>query len=964
MNIRNGTVFLLLNIVLGQSIASEQISPLYTSVLSAEESQYQTRDPLAFTKLTSITQSNETLNNQIIAREKHVVMISNNGVTVLERTSSGLVKRHEEFFESNKYGGSQQIFASPNGKYLVWQASYNFVELVVNDDFTVTHRLIPNLSNIYGSITSDSEQSFVFNNYYQSRYQAYQVTDEGLVQVGQLPASVVSNSTVIFNAKDQILVSIYSEWQFSRVLVFKANNGIFTETGRHEFATDGYMNGSGYDIDNDRLVIYRNSGIHDEFRINRETGTIDTVATTTDRLIYSDYLRDYSGIVSGDFMLIKRYQDYFLLKRDGSSYFQVEQLDGYEYSAGVFFNPSSNTQEYWINDSWALKLYKVEQNKLSLLQERSSPERGMPKIDSYRFQHSDDNHFVLTRRNDKVILLSLDKSKATPDLTGVLIDSPSEIDYNTVILKVESGLYLIASSTGYRLVSEDTQGHISVTAVKNWPKSLGNYLYRLQQLKVIDGYIYYAYSGLFVLKLQNNVFTVVEKLTQATIPASDLEQITAVVKLNNHIFALIPSSGKVLRLKQDADKLKVETTGTMPAVNGPYEEGRNRIFAGAEQGMVLTTEDNQNLRISSVTPGTINGNNYKKRIKFAANYSFYSTSFMLNDDVTGIWQQLVIPEDCCGDSSAMLIMDGHLVTITLNGIQNIQISKINTAPYLASVVKPIPLNQGVSSDIVLDTFLQDDENDSISYSGMSSSLFSMIDSKKLKFNGNGTGAGELLLTAGDGALTTELKLPYQINAAPALLKALPIVVANQNAPLQFELNDYIEDPEGSAVSFQTQTQNGFHLSKSGLLSGTATSLQSVTFPLMVSDKAGALFSTTLTVQVNAAPAITGNTNLNAKVGESYAIDLNTLIADAEKHKISLTITNLPAGLNLSGAVISGTPSTSGNYNLNVTATDELGARSQLALSLAIAAEDKKSGGVLSWGWLLLLMCLRVRRTIH
>ncbi len=132
-------------------------------------------------------------------------------------------------------------------------------------------------------------------------------------------------------------------------------------------------------------------------------------------------------------------------------------------------------------------------------------------------------------------------------------------------------------------------------------------------------------------------------------------------------------------------------------------------------------------------------------------------------------------------------------------------------------------------------------------------------------------------------------------------------------------------------------------------------------PLEVTDKAGATFKSIVTIKVNAAPVLTGSSTASGKVDQSFSLDLSTIITDAEKHRITMAVQGLPAGLSLNGAVISGTPTSAGTAVVIVTATDELGARSQFSLSLTIAAEDKKGGGSVGFGFLALLALVGVRR---
>jgi hypothetical protein len=190
-------------------------------------------------------------------------------------------------------------------------------------------------------------------------------------------------------------------------------------------------------------------------------------------------------------------------------------------------------------------------------------------------------------------------------------------------------------------------------------------------------------------------------------------------------------------------------------------------------------------------------------------------------------------------------------------------------------------------------------------------------------------------------------------------------MANQNTELQFDLNAYIADPEGGTVSFAVQNLQGFALSPTGLLSGTAAGLSDVTVPLEVTDKTGAKLKSTVTIKINAAPVLTGSSSASGKVNQSFSLDLSTIITDAEKHRITLTAQGLPAGLSLSGAVISGTPTSAGTAGVIVTATDELGARSQFSLSLNIVGEDKKStsGGAFGFYLLALLVLIGRRRSL-
>lgn len=963
MNIRNMTAFVFLSTAVYPLFANELMTPLYTSVLSTEQSQFQSKEPLALTEIASVDQTNESMDNQLVARDTHVVMVSERGVSVLERTKQGLVKRHEEFLNVPQYNSSRQVFASPDGKTVVWQAGYGFVELKINADFSVSHKMLGSSTSPSYFTSARTPDSFVIYRYNENKYIAYQVTDNGLKQVAELPAvEEVRNSQWIFNSKDQILISSSSNtWPNVTVIVFKAQNGVFKESARQTITTDYSFSGTVYDADTGRLVIQSYTNTHPMLQINGASGGIDSVSTTPNRLLESNYYSDFSGVVAGNYVIINRYQTNVLFYRNGNTYRESKRLDSSSGSMTTHFNTLTGQQEYWQNSRWALQQFNVNQNALELRQERTAKQRGLPKIDRSVMFMSDDSRLVLVRENFREVLLALDKNKVLTEIYSIdLSDTNTSSSYPNQFVKVTNNKYLIADATSYRVVNIGSDDAVTISAAKGWPQSLGYYLSDLQ-LKVKDGYIFLTSYGLAVLQLKNDVITFVRKFDDTTLSLQEHQNILALVELKGELFALMPSYGKTAKLKFNDGNLSIDKIGTMPNVSAPLREGRNRVFAGNSPHLVLVQDTDQNLKISSFTTDFVEGSFYQKRFKIAHNFQFYQPAFMLNDDVTGVWQQLTLNSECCEPGTSMQVIDGHLVNLTSGYRQNLKVFKINSAPYLPDVVSSFQFNQGVSSEIALAGLLQDDEGQSLNYSALSTLGFSFNDGNKLKYDGIVTGAGDIKLTVSDGELFSELKLPFHINAAPVLLKPLPTVIANQNSQLLLDLNEYIEDPEGSAISFQPQSQQGIQLSKSGLVSGVANTLNNITLELKVTDKSGALFTNNLVIQVNAAPALTGSGSLNAKVGQSFAIDLNTLITDVEKHKLSLAASTLPTGLSLNGAVISGMPTTAGSFQVQITATDELGARSLITVSLNIAAEDKKSGGSFAWVWLSLLLLARFTR---
>ncbi|MFZ0802582.1 MAG: putative Ig domain-containing protein [Terriglobales bacterium] len=121
-------------------------------------------------------------------------------------------------------------------------------------------------------------------------------------------------------------------------------------------------------------------------------------------------------------------------------------------------------------------------------------------------------------------------------------------------------------------------------------------------------------------------------------------------------------------------------------------------------------------------------------------------------------------------------------------------------------------------------------------------------------------------------------------------------------------------PAGLSLSSST--------SDSIVISGTPTALGASTFTLQVTDSSGTVASQSLSITINPAPPLSVATrSLSAgTVGASYS---QTLQAASGKTPYTWAITagSLPAGLGLTGAVISGIPTTAGTSNFTVQVTD-------------------------------------------
>ncbi|UOF15052.1 putative Ig domain-containing protein [Lysobacter capsici] len=147
-----------------------------------------------------------------------------------------------------------------------------------------------------------------------------------------------------------------------------------------------------------------------------------------------------------------------------------------------------------------------------------------------------------------------------------------------------------------------------------------------------------------------------------------------------------------------------------------------------------------------------------------------------------------------------------------------------------------------------------------------------------------------------------------------------------NDPLTYSVQGL---PAGIAFDPSTRT-----------LSGTPTTAGSSTVTLTVSDGHGGNTQTSfvLTVADNRPPVMPGISDQNATAGGSYAFEL-PWASDPDLDPVSFSLSGVPAGLsfNPSTRLLSGTPSTAGDYLLTYTANDGVGGTASTSFWLHVAA---------------------------
>ncbi|MGY3581513.1 hypothetical protein ACVIGB_000416 [Bradyrhizobium sp. USDA 4341] len=124
----------------------------------------------------------------------------------------------------------------------------------------------------------------------------------------------------------------------------------------------------------------------------------------------------------------------------------------------------------------------------------------------------------------------------------------------------------------------------------------------------------------------------------------------------------------------------------------------------------------------------------------------------------------------------------------------------------------------------------------------------------------------------------------------------------------------------------------------GMVSGLPTTATAVVFTLQVTDALGVVSpaSSAMSLAINSALTIAGSPAAKGEVGASYAATFSASGGTGSGYAFSVVSGALPAGLTLSPAgVLSGVPTSAGNFGFTVVVTDPLGGQAQASYSITI-----------------------------
>ncbi|MBC3411723.1 autotransporter domain-containing protein [Pseudomonas sp. SWRI51] len=208
-----------------------------------------------------------------------------------------------------------------------------------------------------------------------------------------------------------------------------------------------------------------------------------------------------------------------------------------------------------------------------------------------------------------------------------------------------------------------------------------------------------------------------------------------------------------------------------------------------------------------------------------------------------------------------------------------------------------------------------------------------------------TGTFNITVTVTDGNGATASQAYTLTVAAPAVV-VTPFSLPNPIYGSAYSQTVTATGGIGSYSYAATGTvPTGLSLTSGGTLSGTPTAAGSFNFTVTATDTNNVSGSRTYTLTI-AAPTLSLSpaTILAPATGTSYSQTFS-VSGGATPYTYAITSGTLPAGLTLSGATVSGTPTTAGPYSFTVTATDGTGFTVSSTYSGTVSSSAPIAGAV-------------------
>ena len=287
----------------------------------------------------------------------------------------------------------------------------------------------------------------------------------------------------------------------------------------------------------------------------------------------------------------------------------------------------------------------------------------------------------------------------------------------------------------------------------------------------------------------------------------------------------------------------------------------------------------------------------------------------------------------------------------------------NTAPTVANAISPqsATVGQAFSFTIPSNTFTDAETPNSLTITV--SNLPAGLSYSNGTISGTPTTAGSftVTVTATDPG-NLSVSTTFVITVSPAQSSNTAPTVANAISPQSATVGQAFSFTIPSNTFTDAETPNSLTITVSNLpaglsysssnrtISGTPTTAGSYTVTVTATDPGGLSVSTTFVITVSPAQASNtpptvanaiGPRSATAGQAFSFTIPSNTFTDAETPNSLTITVSNLPAGLSFANGTISGTPTTAGSYTITVTATDPGGLSVSTTFVLTVATGGGK-----------------------